>query len=83
MNTTSDVLTHPAFTGLLAVIVAGVGWWVKNMWQMIQSLQSQVTDLNIKLAENYVPRQELEARLGRILDLLESIRSTQLKSTGG
>jgi hypothetical protein len=72
-----EVFNSPVVHALLWVVVTGVGWWVNNMWQMIQSQQRQLTELNVKLAENYVPRVELQSSLNRIFDMLEEIRKNQ------
>lgn len=61
---------------LLGSIGAGIGWWVNNMWAMVKMLQQDISALHIKLAENYVPRAELEQKLTRILDTLDEIRDS-------
>lgn len=77
MGASMEVFNSPVVHALLWVVVTGVGWWVNNMWQMIQSQQRQLTELNVKLAENYVPRVELQSSLNRIFDMLEEIRKNQ------
>jgi len=68
-------------TGLLTVIGAGIGWWLKNLQATLVSQQAQmvtlmgqISQLNIELAKNYAPRQELQATFDRIFALLEDIR---------
>jgi predicted O-methyltransferase YrrM len=57
---------------------AGVILWVANaLWGMIKTLQTDVSNLHIELARNYVPRAELEQRLTRIQDTLDEIREFQ------
>jgi hypothetical protein len=60
--------------GLFGIVGTGVAWWVKNVWDMVRSLQAQVTDLNVNLAKNYVPRVEMESKLDRIMDKLDEIQ---------
>lgn len=59
---------------LTTVIGSCVAWWVNNIWSMVKNLQAQITDLNVELARNYVPRQELKETFGRIFDKLDEIQ---------
>lgn len=59
---------------LMSIIGACVGWWVNNIWDMVKSLQKQVVDLNLDVSRNYVPRQELQATLERILNKLDELQ---------
>lgn len=58
---------------LIGVVIAGLGWWINNMWVMLKSLQEQISGLNIKLSEHYVPRAELQATFDKIFDKLDEI----------
>lgn len=62
-----------AFTGLLALVLAGMTWWVKNIWAMVTSQQAQISALNLELARNYVPRAELQSTFERIFKKLDEI----------
>lgn len=59
---------------LIGLVVAGIGWWVNNIWGMVKSLLNQVAELNVKLAENYAPRVELQNTFQRIFDKLDEIQ---------
>lgn len=58
---------------LLGLITAGIGWWVKNIWAMVIEQQKQITSLNLELAKNYVPRQELQSTFDRIFEKLDEL----------
>jgi hypothetical protein len=59
---------------VLGGIVMGVfGWWCNNIWQTVQSQQQQITQLNVELAKNYVPRVELQQSFDRIFSKLDAI----------
>lgn len=49
-------------------------WVVNRLWRMVETLQTDVSNLHIELAKNYVPRAELEGKLTRIQDTLDEIR---------
>jgi hypothetical protein len=61
-------------SGLFAIVGTCVMWWVNTIWSMVKSQQEQISNLNIKLAEHYVPRQELDKNFSRIFDELKGIR---------
>lgn len=57
-----------------AVLLAGAGWWLNNLWAMVKSLQEQVSAVHIKMVEQYVPRTELQSTFQRIFDKLDEIQ---------
>jgi ABC-type molybdate transport system ATPase subunit len=65
--------TQQVVNALFGVVGAGVAWWVNTIWGMVRSQQEQITQLNVKLVESYVPRVELEKTFSRIFDTLEKI----------
>lgn len=56
-----------------AVVFAIFGWLGNNVWQSSQSQQAQITQLNIELAKNYMPRVELQDQLNRMSMKLDTI----------
>lgn len=59
---------------VLAGLVLGfLGWWSNNIWNTVQTMQQQVTALNVELARNYVPRVELQSNFERIYNKLDQI----------
>jgi hypothetical protein len=66
-------------TFLLGLIVAGVGWWVKNIWATVMRQQELIVGLQVELAKSYVPRVELQETFMRIFDALEDIRKELAK----
>jgi hypothetical protein len=57
-----------------AILLAGIGWWLNNLWQMVKSLQEQVSAVHVKLVEHYVPRSELVNTFQRIFEKLDEIQ---------
>lgn len=58
--------------GLLgSVLGACATWWINRVWNSMDSLQKQVSDLNLRVAENYVPRAELEKNFERLFKAQE------------
>jgi hypothetical protein len=59
---------------LLGIIGTGIAWWVNTIWSMVKTQQAEINMLHIKLAENYMPRAELQDTLARIFDKLDEIQ---------
>lgn len=58
---------------LMGIVTAGIGWWVKTIWATTKEQQKDIRDLYVKLAENYVPRAEIDHKLGRLQDSIDQI----------
>ena len=74
MDQTGFNIVYGVITTLMAIIGFGVAWWVNNMWGMLRSQQEQISELNIKIVANYVPRAELQAIFEKINDKLDDIQ---------
>jgi hypothetical protein len=57
----------------LGLIVSGVSWWVKNMWDGHRALESRVSAHQVEIARDYVRRDELTAMLDRMDHKLDTI----------
>lgn len=66
-------------TGLLGIVLTGVGWWVKNIWAMVMAQQSVIATLQVELARNYAPRQEMANQFERINEKLDEIQREMRK----
>lgn len=59
---------------LAAISLAGIGWWLNNLWQMVKSLQEQISAVHVKMVEHYAPRAELQATFQRLFEKLDEIQ---------
>jgi hypothetical protein len=57
-----------------AILIAGAGWWLNNMWVMVKSLQEQLSAIHVKLVEQYPPRAEMQNVFNRIFEKLDEIQ---------
>lgn len=55
------------------IVLTFLGWWSNNIWQTVQTMQNQVTQLNVELARNYAPRLEMQGNFDRIYSKLDQI----------
>lgn len=58
---------------LAGIVLTFLGWWSNNIWQTVQGMQGQVTQLNVELARNYAPRLEMQGNFDRIYSKLDAI----------
>jgi hypothetical protein len=60
---------------LLGIAGFCIAWWVNKIWGMVTAMQQDISNLHVKLAENYMPRSETNITLSRIFDKLDEIQS--------
>lgn len=60
---------------VIGLVVIMLAWWMKTIWSLIQTQQALIVDLQVKLAQNYIPRQELQNTLRQIFDKLDEIKN--------
>lgn len=72
--------TQHIINALAGIVMAFICWWCNNIWNAVQAQQQQITQLNVELARNYVPRIELQARFDKIDAQLEHIIQNQKES---
>jgi hypothetical protein len=61
-------------SGLCIVLMACIGWWVSNLYAEVRAQAAQITDLKVRLAQDYMTRPDVEKVLERIFDKLEEIQ---------
>lgn len=54
------------FTGI-------IGWFVKVLWDAVGSLREDIHDLEVKLSEDYVTKDQLSNTLERLFNKLDRI----------
>lgn len=66
------------FNAVFGIVIAGVGWFARQIWDAVQTLQRDLHDLEVRLPSNYIRRdefsdtvKELKEMLGKIIDKLD------------
>ena len=54
-------------------ILCAIGWWCREIWDSVKTLKNSLQDVEIDLAKNYATKQDINARLDKIDDVLERI----------
>jgi hypothetical protein len=47
-------------------ILAGMGWFCREIWDSVKALREDVHRIEINLPESYIKRSEIESRLDKI-----------------
>lgn len=58
---------------LTSIIGAFIGWWVKSIQQTQKEIADDLKNMQISLPENYIKREDVNARLDKIDSVLERI----------
>ena len=59
--------------GLLAIILAGVGWAARELWGAVKRLRDDLQRIEIGLPTNYVRKDEFADGIKEIKDMLGKI----------
>ena len=64
---------QPYINMSVAAFFAVVGWFIRQIWEAVQELKSDLKSLEVKLPEEYVRKNDLSDILRRIDSTLERI----------
>lgn len=55
------------------IILAGIGWWARMIWESVQKLKDDLHDLEVELPKTYVSKNDLDKRMQHIEDMFQRI----------
>lgn len=55
------------------IILTGIGWFARQIWEATQLLQHDVHHIEVDLPKNYVRRDEYSSTMMRIEDMFQRI----------
>lgn len=58
---------------ILGVVLSVLGWFARQLWDAVQKLKDDMTELEVKLPTHYVRKDELEVRFSKFETMLEKI----------
>ena len=58
---------------ILGVALSVGGWFVRQMWDAVQNLKSDIQRIEVELPTSYVRKSDLDARLDKLELLLDRI----------
>lgn len=70
---------HAIVTGLLAFVTGVLGWFARELWNAVKTLQRDLTKLEVKISSDYVSYDRLKDIMHPMIEAIEDIRDT-LKS---
>tara|TARA_R110000822_G_scaffold4665_9_gene20147 strand:- start:1869 stop:2108 length:240 start_codon:yes stop_codon:yes gene_type:complete len=57
----------------LGIILAGIGWWGRVVWDNLQKLKDDVHEIEIDLPKSYVSKNEFHGTMLRIEGIVQKI----------
>lgn len=58
---------------VVGTVIAVLGWFARQLWDAVQKLKEDMTELEVKLPTHYVRKDELEIRFAKFETMLEKI----------
>lgn len=58
------------FNLAIGVIVAGLGWFARAMWDAVESLRESLHDLEMEIPKNYLAKDEFKDGIKEIKEIL-------------
>lgn len=55
------------------LILAGIGWWARVIWDSVQKLKEDLHDIEVELPKTYVSKNDLDKRMQHIEDMFQRI----------
>lgn len=54
-------------------VLALLGWFARELWDIIKQIKQDLQELEVKIAEDYVKKADINARFDKIDDILQRI----------
>jgi len=55
------------------ILIAGGGWFARTLWDAVQELKSDLSNLRVEIAKDYVPRNDFNRLGDELKDMLNKI----------
>ena len=65
--------TQPLINAALGVILAGIGWFARQIWEAVKELREDLHRIEVDLPNTYVKRVDYAQDLAEIKGLLQKI----------
>lgn len=65
--------TQPLINAALGVILAGIGWFARQIWEAVKELREDLHRIEVDLPSTYVKRVDYAQDLAEIKALLQKI----------
>lgn len=62
-----------AFNIIVGILIAGAGWWAKQIWDAVGKLREDLHNLEVDLPSNYVRKDEFNDAMKTLNEKLDRI----------
>jgi hypothetical protein len=64
---------HYIFNTIITLILGGVGWFAKQIWDAVQELKKDVHEIEVDLPRSYVTKGDFHETMRHIEDMFKRI----------
>lgn len=61
------------FNTFIAIIIAGIGWFARTLWDAVKELRSDLHNIELHLPNTYVKQIDINARFDKLENMIEKI----------
>ena len=62
-----------AFNIIVGILIAGAGWWAKEIWSALNKLREDIHEIEVELPSNYIKKEDFNDAMKTLNDKLDRI----------
>jgi len=68
-----EVQLQPLINLIAGVVLAGLGWFARQLWEAVKALEKDVHAIEVALPTNYVSKDDYNVTMKRIEEMFQRI----------
>lgn len=61
------------FNIIIGILIAGTGWWAKEIWSALSRLRQDIHDIEVDLPSSYIRKEDFNDAMKTLNDKLDRI----------
>ena len=62
-----------AFNIIIGILIAGTGWWAKEIWNALSKLRQDIHEIEVDLPSNYIRKEDFNDAMKTLNEKLDKI----------
>lgn len=62
-----------AFNVIIGILIAGAGWWAKEIWSALNKLREDIHEIEVDLPSSYIKKEDFNDAMKTLNDKLDKI----------
>lgn len=58
----------------IGIILTGAGWFARTLWDAVQELKSDLSNLRVEIAKDYTPKNDFQTAMTELRGMFQVIR---------